>query len=41
MKNLTIVIHAGAQQTLADSLRSMSQVQGFIFTHVEGHSNYS
>lgn len=41
MKNLTIVIHAGAQEALADSLRALEQVQGFTFTHVEGHSDHS
>lgn len=41
MKNLTLVIHAGAQQALADHLRTLDQVQGFTFTHVEGHSGRS
>lgn len=41
MKNLTIVIHASAQQALADHLRTLEQVQGFTFTHVEGHSDQS
>lgn len=41
MKSLTIVIHAGAQQALADSLRALDQVPGFTFTHVEGHSGHS
>ncbi len=41
MKNLTIVIHAGVQQALADSLRELEPVQGFTFTHVEGHSHHS
>lgn len=41
MKVLTIVIHAGAQQALADSLRRLSQVQGFTFTRVEGHANHA
>lgn len=41
MKNLTLVIHAGAQQALADYLRTLDQVQGFTFTHVEGHSDHS
>jgi len=41
MKNLSIVIHAGAQQALADSLRALKQVPGFTFSHVEGHSEYS
>jgi nitrogen regulatory protein P-II 1 len=41
MKNLTIVIHAGAQQVLADCLRTLQAVKGFTFTHVEGHSDHS
>ncbi len=41
MKNLTIVVHAGAQQALADSLRGFKQVEGFTFSHVEGHSHHS
>ncbi len=41
MKNLSIVIHAGAQQTLADSLRALKQVSGFTFNPVEGHSEFS
>lgn len=41
MKSLNIVIHAGAQQELADTLRTLEQVQGFTFTHVEGHSDHS
>ncbi|HGX93550.1 MAG TPA: DUF3240 domain-containing protein [Candidatus Tenderia sp.] len=41
MKNLTIVIHAGVQQALADSLRGLQQVEGFTFSHVEGHSHQS
>jgi len=41
MKNLTLVIHAGAQQALADSLRALEQVQGFTLTAVEGHSDHS
>ncbi len=41
MKNLTIVVHAGVQQVLADSLRGLEQVEGFTFSHVEGHSRFS
>lgn len=37
MKNLTLIIHTIAQQDLADRLRSLEQVQGFTFSHVEGH----
>ncbi len=41
MKNLTIVIHACVQQTLADSLRALEQIEGFTFSRVEGHSHHS
>ncbi len=41
MKNLIIVIHAAAQQALADTLRALDQVEGFTFAHVEGHSFHS
>lgn len=37
MKNLTLIIHTNAQQDLADQLRSMEQITGFTFSHVEGH----
>ena len=37
MKNLTLIIHTNAQQELADRLRDLEQVQGFTFSHVEGH----
>jgi nitrogen regulatory protein P-II 1 len=37
MKNLTLIIHTNAQQDLADRLRGLEQVQGFTFSHVEGH----
>ncbi len=37
MKNLSMIIHANLQQDLADLLRGLKQVQGFTFSHVEGH----
>ena len=37
MKHLTLIIHTTAQQDLADQLRSLAQVPGFTFSHVEGH----
>jgi nitrogen regulatory protein P-II 1 len=37
MKILTLISHASAQQDLADRLRSLAQISGFTFTHVEGH----
>ncbi|MEK6683956.1 MAG: DUF3240 family protein [Nitrospirota bacterium] len=40
MKNLTLIIHTNAQQDLADRLRSLEQVQGFTFSHVEGHGTH-
>ena len=40
MKKLTIIVHASLQQALADCLRSIEQLDTFIFTHVEEHSSY-
>jgi len=37
MRILTLVVPANAQQELADQLRTLEQVSGFTFTHVEGH----
>ncbi len=37
MKNLTLIVHADIEQTLADLLRSLPQVSQFTFTHIEGH----
>ncbi len=37
MKNLVMIIHANAQQDMADLLRGLEQIQGFTFSHVEGH----
>lgn len=37
MKKLTLIIHTNAQQALADLLRTIDQVPGFTFSHVEGH----
>jgi len=37
MKVLTLIVHTNAQQQLADLLRTMDQVSGFTFSHVEGH----
>ena len=37
MKNLTLIVHADVEQALADILRGLKSVQGFTFTHVEGH----
>ncbi len=37
MKHLSIIIHTNTQQDLADQLRSMGQLSGFTFSHVEGH----
>lgn len=37
MKNLTLIVPADIQQALADTLRSLEQLSGFTFTHVEGH----
>lgn len=37
MKNLVMIVHASQQQDIADRLRNLKQVQGFTFTHGEGH----
>ncbi|MEN8180009.1 MAG: DUF3240 family protein [Pseudomonadota bacterium] len=37
MKKLTLIIHTNAQQALADLLRTIDQVPGFTFSHVDGH----
>ena len=37
MKHLSLIIHTNTQQDLADQLRSMGQLSGFTFSHVEGH----
>ncbi|MBL7003724.1 MAG: DUF3240 family protein [Gammaproteobacteria bacterium] len=39
MKILTLIAHTGVQQELTDLLRSMDQISGFTFTHVEGHGD--
>lgn len=37
MKILTIIIHAGIEQQIADLLRGLNEIAGFTFTRVEGH----
>jgi nitrogen regulatory protein P-II 1 len=37
MKHLTLIILANVQQDMADHLRTLEQVSGFTFSHVEGH----
>lgn len=39
MKILTLIVHTSVQQELSDQLRSMDQIPGVTFTHVEGHGN--
>ncbi len=39
MKLLTLIVHTSVQATLSDLLRTVDQVSGFTFTHVEGHGN--
>jgi nitrogen regulatory protein P-II 1 len=41
MKQLVMVVHANVQQDLSDRLRTIAQVQGFTFSHVEGHSHHT
>lgn len=37
MKLLTLIVHADIEQALSDTLRGLTQVSGFTFTHVDGH----
>jgi len=37
MKLLTLIVHTDVQQDLTRLLRSMEQVSGFTYIHVEGH----
>jgi len=37
MKHLTLIIHTDLQQDITDQLRGIESVQGYTFTHVEGH----
>ena len=37
MKNLVLIVQSNRQQDLADLLRNLAQIQGFTFSHVEGH----
>lgn len=37
MKVLIMIVHGNSQQDLADLLRSLTQIEGFTFSHVEGH----
>ncbi len=39
MKILTLIVHTSVQQELSDLLRSMDQISGFTFAHVEGHGD--
>ncbi len=39
MKQLTLIVHEDIEQALSDVLRSVRQVSGFTFTHVEGHGS--
>ena len=41
MKNLVMIVHTNAQQGLADLLRGLEQIQGFTFSHAEGHGVHS
>ncbi|TVO75097.1 MAG: DUF3240 domain-containing protein [Sedimenticola selenatireducens] len=40
MKILTILIHSEAQQALLDKIRSLKEVNGFTFSHAEGHGTH-
>lgn len=39
MKNLMMIVHASFKEDLADKLRTLDVVQGFTFSHVEGHGS--
>ena len=39
MKLLTLIVHTNVQQELSDLLRSIDQVTGYTFTHLEGHGS--
>ena len=39
MKILTLIVNTCVQQELSELLRSMEQIPGFTFTHVEGRGN--
>jgi len=39
MKNLIMIVHASFKDDLADKLRSLDAVQGFTFSHAEGHGS--
>lgn len=41
MKNLTLILRADRQQAFADALRALPEVEGFTFTHMEGHGDQS
>lgn len=39
MKNLVMIVHASFKEDLADKLRTLDVVQGFTFSHAEGHGS--
>lgn len=39
MKHLVVIVHASAQQDLADHLRRLEAVQDFTFSAAEGHGS--
>lgn len=41
MNVLTLIVHTNAQEQLTEQLRSMEQITGFTFSHVEGHGTES
>lgn len=41
MKQLVMVVHSSVQQDLADRLRAIEQIQGFSFSHIEGHGRHT
>ncbi|MBI3562528.1 MAG: DUF3240 family protein [Gammaproteobacteria bacterium] len=39
MKLLTLIVHAGIEQSLGDMLRGLAAISGFTFTPVQGHGS--
>lgn len=37
MKNLTLIVHAAIEDTLADALRALPGVSSFTLTHIASH----
>ena len=40
MKHLVLIVRTKVQQDLANQLRALEEVNGFTFSHVEGHGEH-